>query len=49
METMEFRMDSCVLVVTMYTKKFAFGKELTTEREFGNVLDHYAVDMKKQQ
>ena len=41
---MEFHMDLCI-----YTKKFGlhFGKELPTEREFGNVVDHYTVAMKK--
>ena len=46
---MEFHMDSCILMVTTYTKKngLHFGKELPTEREFGNVVDHYTVAMKK--
>ena len=42
-------MDSCVLVVAMYVYRFVlhFGKELPTEREFGNFVDRYAVAMKK--
>ena len=49
METTEFQVDSCVFVVATYTKKFVlhFGKELPTEREFGNFVDHYAVAVKK--
>ena len=44
METMEFQVDSCVLVIATYKKKLGlhFGKELPTEREFGNFVDHYA-------
>ena len=46
---MEFQVDSCVLVVATYAYKFVlhFGKELHTEREFGNFVDHYAVAVKK--
>ena len=35
METTEFQVDSCVLVVATYEKKLGlhFGKELPTERE----------------
>ena len=49
MKTTEFQVDLCVLVVTTYTKKFVlhFGKELSTEREFGNFVDHHAVAVKK--
>ena len=49
METMEFQVDSCVLVIATYAKKLGlhFGEELPTEREFGNFVDHYAVAMKK--
>ena len=48
METTEFQVDSCVLVIATYDKKLGlhFGKELPTEREFGNFVDHYAVAMK---
>ena len=50
-ETTEFQMDSCVLVVTTYTKKLGngwhFAKELSTEREFSNFVDCYTVAMKK--
>ena len=46
---MEFQVDSCVLVVAIYTKKLGlyFGEELPTEREFGNFVDCYAVAVKK--
>ena len=39
-------MDSCVLVVTTYTKKFGlqFGP---TETEFSNVVDRYTIAMRK--
>ena len=49
METMEFQVDSCVLVFTTHAKKLGlhFGKELPTEREFGNFVDCYAVAVKK--
>ena len=42
-------MDSCVLVVDTDTWRFLlhFGKELPTEREFSNFIDHYAVAVKK--
>ena len=42
-------MDSCVLVVATYAKKFVlhFVKELPTEREFGNFVDCYAVAVKE--
>ena len=48
METMEFQVDSCVLVVATFEKKLGlhFGEELPTEREFGNFVDHYAVAVK---
>ena len=49
METTEFQVDSCVLVVATDAQRFVlhFGKELLTEREFGNFIDHYTVAMKK--
>ena len=42
MEAVEFQVDSCVLVVATYEKKLGlhFGKELLTEKEFGNFVDH---------
>ena len=48
METTEFQVDLCVLVIATYEKKLGlhFGKELPTEREFGNFVDHYAVAVK---
>ena len=48
MDTTEFQVDSCVLVIVTYEKKLElhFGKELSTEREFSNFVDHYAVAMK---
>ena len=48
MKTTEFQGDSCVLVIATYEKKLGlhFGEELSTEREFGNFVDHYAVAMK---
>ena len=48
METMEFQVDSCVLVIVTYEKKLGlhFGKELLNEREFINFVDHYAVAVK---
>ena len=35
-------------MIATYEKKLGlhFGKELPTEREFGNFVDHYAVAMK---
>ena len=44
-ETTEFHMDLCVLVVT---KKFGlhFGEELPTEGKFNNFEDCYTVAMK---
>ena len=49
METTRFQVDICVLVVATYAKRFVlhFGKELPTEREFGNFVDYYAVAVKK--
>ena len=49
METMEFQVDLCVLVIATNVQRFVlhFGKELPTEREFGNFVNHYAVAMKK--
>ena len=49
METIEFQVDSCVLVVATYEKKLGlhFGEELPTESEFGNFVDHYTVAVKK--
>ena len=49
METTEFQMDSCVLMVTICTKKFRwhFGKELPTKNEFGNFVDDCAMALKK--
>ena len=49
METTEFQVDLCVLVVATYAKKLGlhFGKELSTEREFSIFADHYAVAVKK--
>ena len=37
------------MVIATYEKKpgLHFGKELPIEREFGNVVDHYAVAVKK--
>ena len=48
METTEFQVDSCVLVIAAYKIKLElhFGKELPTEREFGNFVDHYTVAVK---
>ena len=48
MDTTEFQVDSCVLVIATYEKKLGlhFGKQLPAEREFGNFVDHYAVDVK---
>ena len=48
MEAMEFQVDSCVLVIATYEKKLGlhFGRELPTEREFGNFVDHYTVAVK---
>ena len=49
METTEFQVDWCVLVVATYAQRFVlhFGEELPTEREFGNFVNRYAVAMKK--
>ena len=49
METKEFQVDLCVLVVATDAQRFVlhFGKELHTEREFGNFVDRYAVAVKK--
>ena len=48
METMEFQVDSCVLVIATYEKKLGlyFGEELPTERAFSNFVHHYAVAVK---
>ena len=48
METMEFQVDSCVLVIATCEEKLGlhFGEALPTEREFGNFVDHYAVAVK---
>ena len=48
METTEFQMDSCALVVATDAQRFVlhFGEELPTEREFSNFVDRYAVAMK---
>ena len=45
---MEFQVDSCVLVIATYEKKLGlhFRKELLTEKEFSNFVDHYAVAVK---
>ena len=49
METTEFQVDKCALVVATYAKKLGlhFGEELPTEREFGNFVDCYTVAVKK--
>ena len=49
METTEFQVDSCVLMVATDAQRFVlhFGEELPTEREFGNFIDSFAVAMKK--
>ena len=49
MKTMEFQVDSCVLVVAADAQRYVlhFGKELPTEREFGNFIDRYAVAVRK--
>ena len=49
METTEFHVDSCILVVATYVKRFVlhFGKELPIEREFSNFVDRYTVAVKK--
>ena len=46
--TMEFRMDSCIRGYHVYKEVWTavFG-ELYTEREFGNVVDRYAVTVMK--
>ena len=48
-ETMEFRMDSCIRDYHVYEEIWTavFGEELYTEREIGNVVDCYAVAVKK--
>ena len=48
METMEFQVDSCALVVATDAQRdvLHFGEELPTEREFSNFVDRYAVAMK---
>ena len=47
--TMEFRMDSCIRGYHIYKKVWTavFGEKLYTEREFGNVVDRYAVTVMK--
>ena len=49
METTEFQVDLCVLVIATCSKKLGlnFGKKLPTEREFGNFVDRYAVAVMK--
>ena len=48
-ETMEFRMDSCIRGYHVYEEIWTavFGEQLYTEREIGNVVDRYAVAVKK--
>ena len=50
METVEFQVDLCVLVVATDAQRFVlhFGKELPTESEFSNFVDRYTVAMKKE-
>jgi len=45
---MEFRMDLCIRGYHVYKEVWTavFG-ELYAEREFGNVVDHYAVTVMK--
>ena len=49
METAEFQVDLGVLVVATDAQRLVlnFGKELITEREFGNFINYYAVAVKK--
>ena len=49
METAEFHINSCVLVVATYAWRFVlhFGEELPIEREFSNFVDRYTVAVKK--
>ena len=46
---MEFRVQSCVRGYHVYEECWAafLGEELTCQREIGNVVDRYAVAVKK--
>ena len=50
-ETMEFHMDSCIhgyhVCKEVWTARVVFGKQLFTERELGNAIDHYTMAVKK--
>ena len=46
---MEFRSQSCIRGYHVYGERWTalLGEELTCEREIGNVVDRYAVAVKK--
>ena len=46
---MEFRLQSCIRGYHVYGERWTalLGEELTCEREIGNVVDRYAVAVKK--
>ena len=48
-ERMEFRIDSCIQGYHAYEEIWTvvFGEEFNTEREIGNIVDWYAVAVKK--
>ena len=44
--TMEFHMDFCIHGYHIYKEVWTavFGKELYTERELGNIIDHCTIE-----
>ena len=48
-ERLKFCMDSCIGGYHVYKEIWTavFGEEFNTEREIGNIVDQYAVAMKK--
>ena len=46
---MEFRLQSCIHRYHVYGERWTavLGEELTCEREIGNIVDSYAVAVKK--
>ena len=44
-KTMEFHMDSCIRGYYVYEEVWTamFGEHLHTEREYGDIVDRYAV------
>ena len=49
-KTMEFRTDSCIRGYYVYEEVWTamFGEQLHTEREYGDIVDRYAVAVELQ-